>query len=205
MAERGLDFVGQEVVNLSTTPVWHDGRIEPRPFVLRIYAARTPEGWNIMPGGFCRISGRADARAVSMGEGVQSADVWVLADKPVAMVSLLPTDETVRIRRIMGTLPSRAAEICFGSGVISSARRRPCGSSACSARPCANSTKGRSGPRLADRARSHPAPARHLGRGDANLAGAILEGRRRGFAERGTFRLGAVAGTLGATHRDVPA
>ena len=116
MTDRGVDFVGQEVVHLSTTPVWHDGRIEPRPFVLRVYAARTPEGWNIMPGGFCRISGRTDARAVSMGEGVQSADVWVLADKPVAMVSLLPTGETVRIRRIMGTLPSRAADNLFWLG-----------------------------------------------------------------------------------------
>ena len=107
---------GQEVVNLSTTPVWHEGRLEPRPFVLRVYAAHTPAGWKIMPGGFCRISGRTDARAVSMGEGVQSADVWVLADKPVEMVSLLPTDETVRIRRIMGTLPSRAADNLFWLG-----------------------------------------------------------------------------------------
>jgi uncharacterized alpha-E superfamily protein len=51
-----------------------------------------------------------------MGEGVQSADVWVLADKPVARVSLLPTDETIRIRRIMGTLPSRAADNLFWLG-----------------------------------------------------------------------------------------
>lgn len=116
IAERGIDFVGQEVVNLSTTPIWHEGRLLPRPFVLRVYAARTPQGWKIMPGGFCRISGRADARAVYMGEGVRSADVWVLADKPVAMVSLLPTDETVRIRRIIGTLPSRAADNLFWLG-----------------------------------------------------------------------------------------
>src|SRR5579875_1064793 len=116
MAERGADFAGQEVVNLSTTPIWHEGRLEPRPFVLRVYAAHTPSGWKIMPGGFCRISGRADARAVSMGEGVQSADVWVLADKPVEMITLLPTDETVRIRRIMGTLPSRAADNLFWLG-----------------------------------------------------------------------------------------
>ena len=116
ITERGVDFVGQEVVNLSTTPVWHDGRLLPRPFVLRVYAARTSKGWMIMPGGFCRISGRTDARAVAMGEGVQSADVWLLADKPVAMVSLLPTDETVRIRRIMGTLPSRAADNLFWLG-----------------------------------------------------------------------------------------
>jgi uncharacterized circularly permuted ATP-grasp superfamily protein/uncharacterized alpha-E superfamily protein len=116
IAGRGADFVGQEVVNLSTTPIWQNGRLVPRPFVLRVYAARTPGGWKIMPGGFCRISRRADARAVSMGEDVQSADVWVLADKPVAMVSLLPTDETVRIRRIMGTLPSRAADNLFWLG-----------------------------------------------------------------------------------------
>jgi uncharacterized alpha-E superfamily protein len=116
IAERGVDFVGQEVVNLSTTPVWNDGRLTPRPFVLRVYAARTPDGWRIMPGGFCRISDRADARAVSMGEGVQSADVWVLADKPVEMVTLLPTDETVRIRRVMGNLPSRAADNLFWLG-----------------------------------------------------------------------------------------
>jgi uncharacterized circularly permuted ATP-grasp superfamily protein/uncharacterized alpha-E superfamily protein len=116
ITERGVDFVGQEVVNLSTTPVWHEGRLEPRPFVLRVYAAHTPHGWKIMPGGFCRISGRSDARAVSMGEGVQSADVWVLSKKPVELVSLLPTDETVRIRRIMGTLPSRAADNLFWLG-----------------------------------------------------------------------------------------
>jgi uncharacterized circularly permuted ATP-grasp superfamily protein/uncharacterized alpha-E superfamily protein len=114
--ERGVDFVGQEVVKLSTTPVWSEGRLTPRPFVLRVYAARTADGWQVMPGGFCRISGRTDARAVSMGEGVQSADVWVLAERPVEMVTLLPTEETARIRRVMGVLPSRAADNLFWLG-----------------------------------------------------------------------------------------
>ena len=116
IGERGIDYVGQEVVNLSTTPVWNDDRLTPRPFVLRVYAARTQNGWTIMPGGFCRISDRADARAVSMGAGVQSADVWVLADKPVEMITLLPTNETARIRRLMGNLPSRAADNLFWLG-----------------------------------------------------------------------------------------
>ena len=40
--ERGIDFVGQELVRLSTTPVWNDGRLVPRPFVLRVFAAATP-------------------------------------------------------------------------------------------------------------------------------------------------------------------
>ncbi len=69
-----------------------------------------------MPGGFCRISDRLDARAVSMGVGVRSADVWVIAEAPVEHVTLLPTDETVRIRRLMGNLPSRAADNLFWLG-----------------------------------------------------------------------------------------
>ena len=44
MADRPMDFVGQEVVRLSTTPAWRDGRLEPSPFVLRVYAAATPDG-----------------------------------------------------------------------------------------------------------------------------------------------------------------
>src|SRR3954469_25817225 len=35
---RGIDYVGQELVRLSTTPVWDQGRITPRPFVLRVFA-----------------------------------------------------------------------------------------------------------------------------------------------------------------------
>jgi uncharacterized alpha-E superfamily protein len=83
---------------------------------LRVYAAATENGWEIMPGGFCRISAVSDARAVSMGEGVQSADVWVLADKPVEMTTLLPSSDTVKIRRLLGNLPSRAADNLFWLG-----------------------------------------------------------------------------------------
>ena len=69
-----------------------------------------------MPGGFARISDKQDARAVSMGAGVESADVWVLADKPVEATSLLPTPEKVRIVRMLGNLPSRAADNLFWFG-----------------------------------------------------------------------------------------
>ncbi len=116
IAARGLDFVGQDIVGLSTTPRWAEGRLEPRPFVLRVYCAATPEGWRVMPGGFCRISDRPDARAVSMGDGVESADVWVLAENPVEVSSNLPSLESVRITRLLGNLPSRAADNLFWFG-----------------------------------------------------------------------------------------
>jgi uncharacterized circularly permuted ATP-grasp superfamily protein/uncharacterized alpha-E superfamily protein len=114
--QRPLDFVGQEVVSLSTTPVWRDGRLEPSPFVLRVYAAATEDGWRIMPGGFCRTSDRMDARAIFMGEGARTADVWVLADRPVEHVSLMSDRDDVRVRRILGHLPSRAADNLFWLG-----------------------------------------------------------------------------------------
>ena len=116
MQRRGADYVGQEMVKLSTTPFWEDGRLTPRPFALRVYAAMTPDGWRVMPGGFCRISDRTDTRAFSMGEGVRSTDVWVLGDKPAEKVTLLPEGEAVQVRRLMGNLPSRAADNLFWLG-----------------------------------------------------------------------------------------
>src|SRR5580700_11338880 len=114
--DRGIDYVGQELVRLSTTPVWDNGRITPRPFVLRVFAAATPQGWTIMPGGFCRIADQLDARAVSMGDGARAADVWVVSDKAVPTTTLLPAVDTVRIRRIAGWVPSRAADNLFWLG-----------------------------------------------------------------------------------------
>src|SRR5271168_513917 len=114
--DRGIDYVGQELVRLSTTPVWDNGRITPRPFVLRVFAAATPDGWTLMPGGFCRIAEQLDARAVSMGDGARAADVWVVSDKAVSSRTLLPASDTVRIRRIAGVLPSRAADNLFWLG-----------------------------------------------------------------------------------------
>ena len=116
ISERGIDFVGQELVRLSTMPVWDQGRITPRPFVLRVFAAATAQGWTIMPGGFCRIAEQLDARAVSMGDGARAADVWVISDKAVPPTTLLPAGDTVRIRRIAGWVPSRAADNLFWLG-----------------------------------------------------------------------------------------
>src|SRR5882724_4914785 len=114
--DRGIDYVGQELVRLSTTPVWEQGWITPRPFVLRVFAAATANGWTILPGGFCRIADQPDARAVSMGDGARAADVWVVSDKAVSASTLLPGADAVRIRRIAGVVPSRAADNLFWLG-----------------------------------------------------------------------------------------
>ena len=43
ITRRGVDYVAQEAVTLSTTPVWRDGTLVPRPFILRLLLARVGE------------------------------------------------------------------------------------------------------------------------------------------------------------------
>ncbi|MBW8908079.1 MAG: circularly permuted type 2 ATP-grasp protein, partial [Mesorhizobium sp.] len=106
----GGGFVGQEAVTLSTTPVYVGGWLEPRPASLRVYLARTPDGWTVMPGGFARVGLSLDPTAIAMQRGGQAADVWVVSDKPVERETLLPQEHDSFARTMPGSLPSRAAE-----------------------------------------------------------------------------------------------
>lgn len=107
---KGGDFVGQEAVTLSTTPVFIGGALEPRPASLRVYLARTPDGWAVMPGGFARIGYTLDPTAIAMQRGGQAADVWIVSPTPVRQETLLPRERDVFRRNVPGSLPSRAAE-----------------------------------------------------------------------------------------------
>ena len=116
IADRGIDYVVQEAVTLSTMPVWREHRLEPRPFSLRLFLAKVGHGWRVMPGGFVRIADNSDARAVSLQRGASTADAWVLSEGPVAETTLLPTPERIAIKRATGVLPSRAADNLFWVG-----------------------------------------------------------------------------------------
>jgi uncharacterized circularly permuted ATP-grasp superfamily protein/uncharacterized alpha-E superfamily protein len=116
IADRGIDFVAQEAVRLSTTPVWRDGVLTPRPFVLRMYATRVGDHWEVLPGGFVRVAETVDARAVSLQKGGRTADVWVPSERPIAETTLLPAPDRVAVKRSTGWLPSRAADNLFWVG-----------------------------------------------------------------------------------------
>ncbi len=114
--DRGVDYVAQEAVTLSSMPVWRDGRLQPRPFTVRLFLAKVGDRWQVMPGGFVRIADNADARAVSLQRGAATADAWVLARGPVGETTLLPAPERILVQRATGLLPSRAADNLFWVG-----------------------------------------------------------------------------------------
>ena len=112
----GAGLVGQEAVRLSTTPYWSDGLLRPRPMSMRVFMARTKDGWKIMPGGYARIAATEDPSAVSLRRGGTVADVWVVSDKPAVNESMFNTETGRFVRALPGTLPSRAADNLFWLG-----------------------------------------------------------------------------------------
>ena len=117
LQRRPQDYVGQELVRLCTMPVVVGDALEARPFTLRVFATRDADDkWVVLPGGFARIGEHADARAIAVGEGAWSADVVVHGPEPQAAVSMLPSTDSLRVRRNTGTLPSRVADNFFWLG-----------------------------------------------------------------------------------------
>lgn len=119
---RPADWVAQEHVPPSTSPAWLDGRLQPRPLVLRVYLAWTPSGYIAMPGGLTRISSTAGRMIVSMQRGGGSKDAWVIAPESTACRPPAPAAETgasdraAAIRTGGSDLPSRAADGLFWVG-----------------------------------------------------------------------------------------
>ncbi|MDK3017302.1 circularly permuted type 2 ATP-grasp protein [Pseudodonghicola flavimaris] len=125
LEQHGDRLVGQEAVTLSTTPAWEDdgetpegggGRVVPRPMTVRVFAARTAEGWTFMQGGYARIGRSGDATALAMQRGGSVADVWVVSDRPVHRIARTRNAEGDFRRATPGILPARAADNLYWLG-----------------------------------------------------------------------------------------
>jgi uncharacterized circularly permuted ATP-grasp superfamily protein/uncharacterized alpha-E superfamily protein len=117
MQTRPYNFTGQEVLHLSTAPVWQESTLTPRRVVLRVYVAAVGDSWAVMPGGLARVSPSLDSPVVSMQRGGGSKDTWVLSDTPVDRFSLQRSrDLPLVLNRGTSDLPSRAADNLFWLG-----------------------------------------------------------------------------------------
>lgn len=109
---RGYDFVGMEPMKTSTVPcLTSDGRVKPVPMVMRVYLAATDSGYQVMPGGLVKVSGR------DLGENSHySKDVWVLSDREITRETLIKPLRAATLKRSDRDLPSKTADDLFWLG-----------------------------------------------------------------------------------------
>lgn len=72
------NFIAQPIINLSSSPCYIDGKLQPRRVDLRPYALCGPNGIEIVPGGLTRVALREGSLVVNSSQGGGSKDTWVL-------------------------------------------------------------------------------------------------------------------------------
>jgi uncharacterized circularly permuted ATP-grasp superfamily protein/uncharacterized alpha-E superfamily protein len=110
-------FVAQSYISRSTSAVWQGNHASAKYVAFRTYLIASNKGYQVMPGGLCRLGSQPSELARSITAGEASADVWEVSDEEVDSVSLLsPQGQLTEIRRTGNELPSRVADHFFWLG-----------------------------------------------------------------------------------------
>ncbi len=109
-------YVAQAYVPSSSSPTWHEGKMQPRPSVLRTFSVAAETAYAMMPGGLTRVSLDRTARVVSNQTGSVSKDTWVLASEPEKVITYKPAPQDEERYGLHQELPSRVAENIFWMG-----------------------------------------------------------------------------------------
>lgn len=72
-------FIAQPIINLSASPCYIDGKLQPRRIDLRPFALYGPAGIEIVPGGLTRVALKEGSLVVNSSQGGGSKDTWVLS------------------------------------------------------------------------------------------------------------------------------
>ncbi len=117
LERRGATLVTQDIVPPGDAPIFADGTFTTKPVTVRVFAAWTKNGYQIMPGGLARVSDDDSIKSLSLQSGALSKDVWIPTTGPVSTFSLLrQTKEDVAVQRTGNSPPSRAMDNLFWLG-----------------------------------------------------------------------------------------
>jgi uncharacterized circularly permuted ATP-grasp superfamily protein/uncharacterized alpha-E superfamily protein len=109
-------FVGQEKVDISSTPALIGGKIETRKVLFRSFLVSRGDGYVAMAGGLCRTGSESGSFIISNQSGGISKDTWILSPEPDRTLTALKVspDRIAEMEEEM--LPSHAAENLFWVG-----------------------------------------------------------------------------------------
>ena len=113
---RPEQYIAQELVSLSTAPVWTEDGLSPRHVMLRAFAAWDGQRYIVMPGGLTRVSDTTSSLIVSMQHGGHSKDTWVLGKPEQSNYARIAADPADAAPPPTGDLPSRVADNLFWLG-----------------------------------------------------------------------------------------
>lgn len=77
--EQPYRYVGQEEVQFATAPTLIDDKILPRKVVIRSFAIKAKEQYEVMPGALVRVGSSDDSLVISGQGSGSSKDLWILA------------------------------------------------------------------------------------------------------------------------------
>ncbi|MFK7942504.1 MAG: circularly permuted type 2 ATP-grasp protein [Paracoccaceae bacterium] len=117
LARHGERFCATRVPKLATTPVWTPDGIVAKPWIMRVFAGRTADGWQVAPGGVASTL-EPGQRPAALGFG---KDVWVLpanreVRKPQVAGLMTQQFSSGHLRRTGRDLLSRVADELFWLG-----------------------------------------------------------------------------------------
>jgi uncharacterized circularly permuted ATP-grasp superfamily protein len=111
------EFVAEELVTRSTTPVLHQGQLQPWSLALRTFLVANGDNYDALPGALARVSANPDTLSHNMSSGERSQDVWILSTSSVEPVTLLGANQTVlTLKRSGSDLTSRSGDNLFWMG-----------------------------------------------------------------------------------------
>lgn len=84
-------YVGQEEVQFATAPTFIDGEVVPRKVVIRSFAIKAEDSYEVMPGALVRVGSSDDALVVSSQGGGSSKDLWILSQPDTLMQTAIST------------------------------------------------------------------------------------------------------------------
>jgi len=111
-------YVAQPRLEQVYTPAFAEGRLEPRPTLLRTFAVATESSYMALPGGLTRIGTHAEGRVINMLAGSPSKDTWITATEPERAVHLDAKPEIIRGHQppTPVSLPTRVVENLYWMG-----------------------------------------------------------------------------------------